>query len=119
MSDEEELQRLRQKKLAELQEQAIAQQQQEQIRQQQDNIFEQQKNAVLRLILSSDARVRLENLKMVKQEIADSIALQLIQLYQQGSIQRNWKVPLSDQDFKSILAQIQKQGKRNTKIKIM
>jgi programmed cell death protein 5 len=65
--------------------------------------MELQKQAILRKILTPEARQRLTNLKMVKQEYAQQIELQLIQLAQQGRI----NLPLSDQQLKEILLKLQ------------
>jgi len=115
---EEDLDRIRQKKLEELQNQALQQNQQDQFMQQQQEAYEQQKNLILRSILSSDARVRLENLRLVKKEFAEAIEIQLIRLYQAGTLQRSLKLPLTDEEFKNILGTAQKKRK-DTKIRII
>jgi len=98
MSDEE-LEELRKRKLSALQKQALDEQRNAQAQQQ----LEMQKQALLRSILSSEARQRLTNLKMVKPEYTEQLELQLIQLAQQGKI----PVPLSDEQLRQILAQLQ------------
>ena len=113
MSDEE-LQKIRQKRIEELNRQAIQQQQQ----QQQNQQFNNQKDMIMRQILSSDARVRLENLRMARAEFANALEMQLIQLFQQQQLQRITSLPMSDAEFKSII--IKAQGKkRDTKIRII
>jgi programmed cell death protein 5 len=74
--------------------------------------LEAQKQALLRQILSPEARQRLTNLKMVKQEFTDQLELQLIQLAQTGKL----PLPLSDAQLKQILIQLQSR-KRETKIR--
>ena len=96
---EEELEALRKRRLLELQ-QRLAQEQQ-QIRAQQQ--LEGQKQAVLRRILTTDARQRLTNLKMVKPEFAEQLEIQLIQLAQQGRI----SPPITDKQLKEILIKLQ------------
>jgi programmed cell death protein 5 len=117
MSDED-LDKIRKQRLEELQKQALAQNEQNQMMQKQQEAFEQQKNLLMRSILSSNARVRLENLRLAKKEFADAIEIQLIQLYQAGTLQRSLRLPLSDEEFKNILINAQKKRK-DTKIRIL
>ena len=107
MSDEE-LENLRRRRLSELQQQATGDQNQSQIKKQVDS----QKQALLRQILSPEARQRLTNLKMIKPEFTDQIELQLIQLAQAGKL----PIPLPDDQLKQILIQLQSR-KRETKIR--
>ncbi len=106
MSDDE-LEALRKKKLSALQHRASDEQRQSQAEEQ----MEAQKQALLKQILSPEARQRLTNLKMVKPEFTDQLELQLIQLAQTGKI----PLPLSDAQLKQILIQLQSR-KRETKI---
>lgn len=85
--------------MGELQQRMSTEQQQIQAQQQ----MEMQKQAILRRILTPEARQRLTNLKMVKQEFAQQIELQLIQLAQQGRV----SIPLSDEQLKEILLKLQ------------
>jgi programmed cell death protein 5 len=105
---EGELNALRKKKLSTLQRQMAKQQQQEQVKEQ----LELQKQTILRSILSTEARQRLTNLKMVKPEFTEQLELQLIQLAQQGKL----PVPLQDDQLKQILVQLQGQ-KREPQIR--
>ena len=107
MSDEE-LENLRRRRLSELQQQATGDQNQSQIKKQVDT----QKQALLRQILSPEARQRLTNLKMIKPEFTEQIELQLIQLAQAGKL----PIPLPDAQLKQILIQLQSR-KRETKIR--
>ncbi|MFA9409550.1 MAG: DNA-binding protein [Candidatus Dadabacteria bacterium] len=107
MSDEE-LENLRRRRLSELQQQSAGDQNQSQIKKQVDT----QKQALLRQILSPEARQRLTNLKMIKPEFTDQIELQLIQLAQAGKL----PIPLPDDQLKQILIQLQSR-KRETKIR--
>ena len=107
MSDAE-LEELRKRKLSALQRQMADEQKNAQLEQQ----AELQKEALLRSILSPEARQRLTNLKMIKPEFIGQLELQLIQLAQQGKI----PVPLSDAQLKQILVQLQGR-KRETKIR--
>jgi programmed cell death protein 5 len=105
MSDEE-LKGLRRKKLSALQKQMAREQREAQAQQQ----LEMQKQALLRNILSPEARQRLTNLKMVKPDFTDQLELQLIQLAQQGKI----PIPLSDVQLKQILVQLQSRKRETT-----
>ena len=98
MSDEE-LENLRRRRLSELQQQAAGDQNQSQVKKQVDA----QKQALLRQILSPEARQRLTNLKMIKPEFTEQIELQLIQLAQAGKL----PIPLPDAQLKQILIQLQ------------
>ncbi|MEM2123195.1 MAG: DNA-binding protein [Candidatus Bathyarchaeia archaeon] len=99
MSEDEEVELIRRRKLAELQKSLIEEQRKAQIRQQ----LEARKQAVLKTILTSEARARLTNIKMVKPEIAESLEDQLIQLTQTGRI----PTPITDRQLKEILRRIQ------------
>jgi programmed cell death protein 5 len=105
MSDEE-LEELRRRKLSALQRQVSDEQRNAQMEQQ----VEQQKQALLRNILTPEARQRLSNLKMVKPEFTDQLELQLIQLAQQGKI----PIPLADEQLKKILVQLQSRKRETT-----
>lgn len=107
---EDELEEIRRRKLLALQQKVSEEQRQAQADQQ----LEQQKEALLRRILSPEARQRLTNLRMVKPEFTGQLELQLIQLAQQGKL----PIPLSDSQLKQILIQLQSQ-KREIKIRRM
>lgn len=106
MSDDE-LEGIRRRKLSAYQRQASDEQRQSQAEKDADN----QKEALLKQILSPEARQRLTNLKMVKREFTEQLELQLIQLAQTGKL----PIPLSDAQLKQILVQLQSR-KRETKI---
>jgi programmed cell death protein 5 len=105
---EEELEELRQRKLLALQRKLAEEQKKAQMEQE----LELQKQAILRNILTPEARQRLANLKMVKPEFTEQLELQLIQLAQQGKL----PVPLTDEQLKQILIQLQNK-KREIKIR--
>jgi len=105
---EEEIEELRRRRLLELRRRLTEEQQRIQMQQQ----IEIQKQALLRRILTSDARRRLTNLKMVKPEFAEQLELQLIQLAQEGRI----NIPVTDEQLKEILVRIQS-GRREFKIR--
>ena len=107
MSDDE-LEEIRRRRLLELQRKVGEEQRNVQVQQQ----LELQKQALLRSILTPEARQRLANLKMVRPDFTSQLELQLIQLAQQGKI----PIPLTDKQLKQILIQIQSR-KRETKIR--
>ena len=98
MSDDE-LEELRKKRLLELQQRMSQEQQQIQAQEQLD----MQKQALLRRILTSEARQRLTNLKIVKKEFAEQLELQIIQIAQQGRV----NLPITDDQLKEILIRVQ------------
>jgi len=106
MSDEEQLEELRRRKLAELQQQAM----QQEVAHQQQESYEKQKYLVMRSILTQEARQRLENIRMVKPQFAEQIELQLIQLFKAGRLRG--ATPLPDEAFKKLLEQISQTGKK-------
>ena len=82
MSEDAELEALRKRKLMELQRQLIQEQQKAEAQRR----LEMQKQILMRRILTSKARQRLANLRMVKPEFASQLEMQLIQMAQQGRI---------------------------------
>ncbi len=102
------MEQLRKRRLLELRRRIAEEQQQAQVQQQ----IEVQKQALLRRILTPDARRRLTNLKMVKPEFAQQLELQLIQLAQQGKM----SIPVTDEQLKDILVRLQS-GRREFKIR--
>ena len=99
VSEDEELEALRKRRMMELQQKLGQEQQQVQAEKQ----VELQKQALLRRILTPEARQRLANLKMVRPEFASQIELQLIQIAQQGKIE----LPIDDEQLKQILMRLQ------------
>ena len=107
MIDDNELEAIRQRKLAELQAR-----QAEQVKKEREAL-EAQKQALLRQILTEEARQRLANVKLVKPQLAEAVELRLIQIAQQGAI----KEKITDLQLKEILRKIQG-VKKDTKIEI-
>ena len=105
---EEELEALRKRRMLELQQRMAEEQKQSQVQQQ----LEGQKQALLRRILTPEARSRLTNLKMVKPEFTQQLEVQLIQLAQQGRI----NIPITDEQLKELLVKLQS-GRRDYKIR--
>jgi programmed cell death protein 5 len=108
---DEELENLKKKKLQEMQEQAAYQEQMEQQEEQQKQ-FEEQKKAILRAILSNEARERLGRIKIARPEMAESIENQLIMLAQSGKL----KNKINDEELRMLLSKVLPK-KRDIKIK--
>jgi len=106
--DEEELEEIRRRRLLELQQRLSQEQQETQVKQR----LEQQKQALIRRILTPEARQRLANLKMVRPEFAAHLELQLIQIAQHDKV----NLPITDEQLKEILRRLQP-SKREIKIR--
>ena len=104
MSSEKDLAAIRQRRMAELQAQRA---QQEQTNEAQVNA-EAQKQALMRKILTPEARLRLQNVKLVRPDFVSQIEIQLLQLAQSGRI----SLPITDDLLKRLLKQIQSQQSR-------
>ena len=105
---DEELEALRRRRLAELQRSSVDDQRRSQAQQQ----VERQRQAVIRRILTPEARQRLTNIRMVKPEFADELEMQLIQLAQSGRLRGQ----ITDEQLKKTLVQLEGQ-KREIKIR--
>ena len=68
---------------------------------------------VMRIALSSEARQRLANVKMVKPEVAHAIEEYIIQLVTSGRLKRT----IDDEQLKELLSSIQGTAKREFKIR--
>lgn len=71
------------------------------------------KQSVLRQILTPEARSRLTNIKMVRPELAEQLETQLIQLAQLGRL----KVPVTDEDLREVLKNIQMRTRTEWRIR--
>ena len=112
MSNDEELENIRRRKLEQLQQQAA----QQQHASAQQNEFEEKKYLLMRKILSVEGRQRLENIRIVKPQFAEQIEIQLIQLFQSGKLRG--AIPLPDKAFKNLLEQLASlEKKKKFKIK--
>ncbi|WP_423792742.1 DNA-binding protein [Methanocaldococcus indicus] len=88
---------------------------QQKLEQEQQQVDEQallqaelQKRALLKKILTADARERLERIRLARPDFAEAIEVQLIQLAQLGRI----PIPLDDKKFKALLEQISTMKKK-------
>ena len=108
---DEEIKRIRKKRLEEMQqaslEENLEEQQEEQIKQ-----YEEQKKSILRAILTPEARERLGNIKVARPKIAESIENQLIMIVQNGQL----KNKINDEQLRMLLKKILPK-KRDIKIK--
>ena len=108
---DEELEKLRKKKLQEMQQQAALQESMEEQERQKEE-FEEQKKAILRNILTTEARERLGRIKVARPDMAESIENQLIILAQNKQL----KNKINDEQLQLILSKIIPK-KRDFKIK--
>jgi programmed cell death protein 5 len=81
------------------------------ISQEKDNQLKAQKETMLKQVLSTDARLRLNNVRMVKPDLADLVENYILNLTVQGKITGQ----ISDEQLKQILSSTQ-QPKRDFKI---
>lgn len=103
----DELEQIKQRRMADMRRRMAEEERGEQMSKE----MEAQKQNLLRTILSPEARSRLNNLKIVRPDFAEQLELQLIQLAQQGKL----PVPLSDNELKRILIELQNR-KRDIRI---
>ncbi len=98
---DDDLESIRRKKLQELQEQQLQSQEdlEEQVRQQE---LEEQKKAILRKILTNEARERLGRIKVARPEVAENIENQLIMLAQSGRL----KNKINDEQLRELLSKL-------------
>jgi programmed cell death protein 5 len=78
--------------------------------QEKDSQLKTQKEMMLKQVLSSDARLRLNNVRMVKPDLADLVENYILNLTTQGKITGQ----ISDEQLKQILSSTQ-QPKRDFK----
>ena len=78
--------------------------------QEKDSQLKAQKEMMLKQVLSSEARLRLNNVKMVKSDLADLVENYILNLSVQGKISGQ----ISDEQLKQILSSAQ-QPKRDFK----
>ena len=108
-SYDEELEQLKMKKLEEYKKRIEALVREEEAK----RTEEARKQELLRYILTPEARQRLNNLKMVKPELAEGIENQLISLANSGRL----NIPVTDEQLKKMLESIARHSRREIKIK--
>jgi len=108
MSEEEEIEELRRRKMLELRAKLEEQQSQAEQRRQ----YEIQKKLAILQIMTPEARSRLANIRAAKPEFAEQLELQLIQLAQSGRLGSK----ITDAQLREILSKLQAR-KREFKIK--
>ena len=99
--EDAELEELRRRKMAELQRQG----EQQAVMEQQTQAIEAQRQAILRQLLTPEARDRLANVRLAYPEIARTVEDQLIRLAQMGQISSQ----IDDQVLKQILRKVSPQ----------
>ncbi|AHF80539.1 DNA-binding protein [Thermococcus paralvinellae] len=109
----EDIEEIRKRKLMELQRRLAEQQKAEEEAARQQAELEAQIQAILRRILTPEARERLARVKLVRPELAQQVELILVQLYQTGQIREK----IDDMKLKKILAQIDARTRREFRIK--
>ncbi len=105
----EDIDEIRQKKLAELQKKMQDEETQEEAQKQ----AELRKQLVLKSILTPEARSRLTNLRLSRPEYVKAIEQRLIGLAQSGNLREK----VTDSQLKGILRKIARSKSRETKIK--
>ncbi|MGC8689365.1 MAG: DNA-binding protein [Thermoplasmata archaeon] len=108
MSEEDrELEEIRRRKLAQL----LAQQSTEEQEVQKEREVQEERLRILRQYLTSEARERLNRVKLVKPDLAEAVENQIIYLAQTGRLNRM----ITDDEIRTLLARLS-EGKRDIKI---
>ena len=106
---DEELEKLRKKRLQQLQDQLNQSIEEQEIQQQE---YEETRKTILRAILTPEARQRLNTIKMARPVIAEQIENQLIILAQSGRLRSK----ITDEQLKELLYRLMPK-KRDIKIR--
>ncbi|WP_400207308.1 DNA-binding protein [Candidatus Methanomassiliicoccus intestinalis] len=106
-----ELEELRRRKMAQLQQSQESQLQQQAMMEERAKQMEAERQAIMRQLLTPEARERLAKVRMAYPDVAAAVEEQLIRLMQMGRIQNQ----IDDATLKAILRQISPQ-RREIKI---
>lgn len=98
---DDELEELRKKRAQELQQQADSEESKKQQEAQQKQL-EEQKKAILRSILTTDAKQRLSNIKLARPQVGEQIENQLIMLARSGRLQQK----ITDAQLRELLRKL-------------
>ena len=96
---DEELERIKKKRLQELQQNEQLQHSMEDEQADQQKKFEEQKKMILRSVLTPKAKERLSNMKLARPQIAEQIENQLIMLAQSGRLNQK----IDDEQLRQLL----------------
>ncbi len=107
MSEDRELAKIQERMLAELQRKKEAEEE--------AAALERQLNAIVKLILSSEALQRLKRIEYVRPELANRVKVLLYQLYVSGKLRRT----LSDEEFKKLLSNLTESSRRDFNIRVV
>ncbi|MCX8184814.1 MAG: DNA-binding protein [Sulfolobales archaeon] len=107
---DEELEQLKRRKM----EQLIAEAEERRRAAEEEAAREAQRQAVLRVILTPEARERLANVKLVKPELAKAVEDYLISAYTSGQLRE----VIDDNALRDILATLDSKTRRELKIRV-
>ena len=99
---EDELEKLRKKRMQDLQQNAISEEDIQQQQDQQQQEYEKQKQAILRSMLTPEARERLGRVKVARPEVAENLEQQLIAVAQSGRLRSK----ITDKQLRELLSQV-------------
>ncbi len=111
---DEDIEEIKRRKLEQMQQQQYSAQAQGAQQEQARAELEAKKQAIMRQILTPDARERMNTLKMTKPELVNNVEMQLVQLAQSGRL----TTKIDDAKLKTLLLQVQPK-KREMQIKRM
>ncbi len=103
MADEDKLEEIKKKKMEELKDKQGSEEAQEEAQEK----MEAQKKAMLRKVMTPDARERLGNVRIARPELAEKIESQILALAQRGGTEGK----IDDQTLKKLLKKLSDQKK--------